>query len=160
MIKRLFLAIIVLLALSSGSWAAAVGTISQTIDTNFIELSRVSKVVTFTCVASADNGSYPATATSTEITGALRGYYLYKLIIKPGTTNPTASWGFTLVDGDGLDILGGAGASMSASAVAMIAPKLNSTTYFAQPIIDTLTLNITANSVHSAGITIKAIFVK
>jgi hypothetical protein len=163
MMKRIF-TFLVLLALvvmwSTVGWTAALGTITQTIDQNFVEQSRVSKVVTFTCTGSADDGSFPATATNTAISEAINGYYLYKVIVKPGTTNPTAAWDFTIVDGDGLDILGGTGTDMSASAVAMIAPKLNSSTYFAQPIIGPVTLTITNNSVHSAGITIKAIFVK
>jgi hypothetical protein len=117
-------------------------------------------MLTFTCTADASNGSWPAVALSQSHIDRLTGFYLYKLIINPGATPPTDNWDFTITDSDGIDILGGSGSNMHTTNSAMIAPKLNSSTYFAQPIYGALNLNISGNIVHSAVIVIKAIFVK
>ena len=147
----------ILLLLAVNSWAA--GTINQSIDTQFLEKSKVALVVTFTCTADASDGSFPATATSTDITNAIKGYYLYKLITNPGTTAPTANYDITITDEDGIDIMGGNAMNRHTSNSESTYPMIG-TQPFAQPIIGPITLNITNNSVNSAGIVIKAIFVK
>lgn len=158
--KKIFLALGLLLIWASVGLAATAGTITQTLDTNFIESSRVSKVITFTCTASVDAATYPATALSTDNYNAVKGYYLYKIVTNPGSTAPTDNWDMTITDGDGIDVLGGAGANRHTTTSQMFAPLLTTGVYFAQPVIDNWTLNISGNAVNSAGIVIKAIFVK
>jgi hypothetical protein len=148
-------AIILLVAVNV--WAA--GTITQSIDTNFVEKSRVQMVVTFTATADASDGSFPSTATSTDITNKIKGYYLYKLITNPGSTAPTDNYDIVLNDEDGIDLLGGNGANRDTTNSEATYPVIGSQP-FAQPILGPITLVITNNSVNSAGIVIKAVFVK
>ena len=65
-----------------------------------------------------------------------------------------------MVDTDGLDLLVGGGADMHATASAMLAPKLNSTTYFAHPALGALILNITGNSVTSGQVVFRLIYAR
>lgn len=118
------------------------------------------RMLTFTCTADSTDGSFLAMPFTQTHVDKITGYFLYKLILNPGATAPTDNWDFTITDSDGIDLLGGTGANMHTTNSAMIAPKLNSTTYFAQPIFTAPTLNITGNSINSAIIVIRAIFVK
>lgn len=116
--------------------------------------------LTFTCTADSTDGSFLAMVFSQTHLDKLVGFYLYKLVTNPGTTAPTDNWDFTITDADGLDVLGGSGADRHTTTSTMLAPKLNSTTYFAQPALGPWTLNITGNTTNSAIIVIKTIFVK
>jgi hypothetical protein len=90
----------------------------------------------------------------------LKSWYLYKVITNPGSTAPTDNWDFTLSDSDGIDVMGGNGANRHTTTSQMTAPLLTTGVYFAQPVLDTWTLAITGNSNNSAGIVLKAVFVR
>ena len=81
------------------------------------------------------------------------------MITNPGTPAPTANYDITLTDEDGIDLLDGAGANRHTSNSESFYPLIGAQP-FAQPILGTITLNITNNSVNSAVTVIKAIFVK
>jgi hypothetical protein len=156
------LSLILAVAFMLGSYlnAFGAGTCTQAI-TNFpTNTTTWQKVLTFTCTADAANATYPSTAISAANANNLKGWYLYKLITNPGSTAPTDNWDFTLSDGDGIDVLGGAGANRHTTTSQMIAPLLTTGVYFAQPVLDAWTLAITGNSVNSAVIVIQAIFVR
>jgi hypothetical protein len=114
--------------------------------------------IILTCTGSSDAGTWPAISFDAADLAFIKGYYLYKVIAKPTTL--TSLWDFTLVDNDGIDLLGSGGVDMHATNPAMIAPKLNSTTYFAHPVLGSLTLNITGNSVVSGVVVFRFVFVR
>jgi hypothetical protein len=94
--------------------------------------------VVATCTADASNGSFPATALPV-LEGVIVGLYT-----NPGSPAPTDNYDITLVDGDGVDRLGGLGADRDTSTserVALAIPVDSS---------DSLTLTPTGNSVNSA----------
>jgi hypothetical protein len=150
--KKVLVGLLMLLLASTSVWGA--GTCTQDLtQMNLIQL------LTFTCTADSADGSFPSTVTSLNYTDRLKGWYLYKVITNPGTTAPTDNWDFTITDGDGIDVLGGAGANRHTTTSQSIIPLLTSNNY-AQPFLDTWTLAITGNSNNSANIVIKAVFVK
>ena len=117
-------------------------------------------IITFTCTGDSADGSFPATAISTANMDLLRGLYLYELVITTGTVKPTNLWDMTMTIKSGtLDILGGTGADRGITIPEEIYPKIGSVG-FAKPAYETITLNITGNSVNSAAIVIDAIFVR
>ena len=117
-------------------------------------------IITFTCTGDASDGSFPATAISDANMELLSGLYLYEVVIKTGTAKPTNLWDMTMTIKSGtLDILGGTGADRGITIPEEIYPKIGSVG-FAKPAYETITLNITGNSVNSAAIVIDAIFVR
>jgi len=159
--KKLFVLIGLFIICNIPASALAAGTVSQAVSwvcrSNSTECVQV---LTFTATADSADGSYPSTDMSATTLNKLKGWYLYKIITNPGSTAPTDNWDFTLSDSDGIDVLGGNGANRHTTTSQMIAPLLTTGVYFAQPVLDTWTLAITGNSVNSAGIVIKAIFVR
>ena len=111
------------------------------------------KVITLTCTADSSDGSYPATALSNIPHGEIGGRLL-QIATDPGSTAPQANYDITVTEAGGADLLLGVGANRhtSSSEVAVVESNGASAVYAGT---DTLTLNITNNSVSSAGITIK-----
>ena len=66
-------------------------------------------VLVATCVADDDDGSFPDT-----VLPAIDGQLL-SIITDPGTPAPTAAYDVSVLDADGFDRLGGAGADRSAT---------------------------------------------
>ena len=161
--KKLTFTLLAFLLLSSPSWGA-VGTCTQSLETVRMDISGPpwQKVLTFTCTGgtAGDAGTITATAISSAYVTGLKGWYLYKIITNPGTPAPTDNWDFTLVDGDGIDVLGGAGANRHTTTSQMIAPLLTTGVYYAQPLLDTWTLTPTGSTEASAVAVIKLIFVR
>jgi hypothetical protein len=122
----------------------AVGTVTLT----QAKVGNIRKVIA-TIVASATDGSVPDT-----VLPAFEGTLL-ALATTPGATQPTASYGVTVVDQYGHDVLEGVGAARSASA-AQKAPVLYSGTGTHPPVddADALTLKVGSNSVNSANIVV------
>jgi hypothetical protein len=117
-------------------------------------------IITFTCTGDATDGSFPATAISTANMDLLRGLYLYYLVVTTGTVKPTNLWDMTMTIKSGtLDILGGTGIDRGITIPEEIYPKIGSSG-FPKPAYETITLNITGNSVNSAAIVIDAIFAR
>lgn len=150
--KRVLFALAILAALLPASlWGAAAGTCTQT----FSEVYSASGptpigVLTFTCTASADDASYPSTATSQTITDQIAGRYIIEARTNPGSTAPTANYDIVLNDTDGIDLMGGMLANRSATASEAAQPAIASGVYWPRPIDGALTIAITNNAVNSA----------
>lgn len=141
--KILALAAIVLLLLPGMAVAAGTCTATST------ESRQSIIVVTWTCVADASDGSYPATASNVGVRG-----WLYAVDTIPGSTQPTDNWDATITNASGYDLLGGGLTNRdTANAERAIPTK---TAWVDGPI----TLTITGNSVNSANIVVKAYIYK
>lgn len=155
--------IVLFLLLVCSPVSAAVGTITQSLSsvcegytTNCV------KVLTFTGTGGtgAETGTWPATTMSTANVAALKGWYLYKVITNPGATPPEDNWDFTLVDVDGIDILGGAGLNRHTTTSQMSAPLLTTGVYFAQPVLSAWIFTPSGNTTASAIIVVRFVFVR
>lgn len=99
-----------------------------------------------TCTADAADGSFPATALP-----AFQGT-IVAVVTDPGSPAPTDNYDFTLVDGNGLDRLNGAGQNRD---------TVNSERIRTNIVVDlneTLTLTPTGNSVNSAVLVITFVY--
>jgi hypothetical protein len=110
------------------------------------------KVHVVTLAFTADSsGNFTSTAIAQWIMDKIQGSYLFRIktFPTPSGTAPTGSWGFTLTDDDGLDVLGGVGASQSHSAVVVSVPRQDSNQALFGPVLvgenngATLTLGLT-----------------
>lgn len=101
-----------------------------------------------TCTADAADGSFPDTALP-PFSGRL-----IALVTNPGATAPTDNYDVTLVDGDGLDRLGGVGANRDTTTSERVAISGAPACAFGE----TLTLNIDNNSVNSAIVVVTLIY--
>ncbi len=113
---------------------------------------------TLTCTGDSSDGSFPATVLGYK--RAIRGARLEAMETNPGTTAPTALYDVTLTDDGGYDLLGGAGANRSATVTERVIPVLGTGTYGTASVNGDTTVNITNNSVNSAGIVIDLWFSK
>lgn len=104
------------------------------------EPAPVVGVIVATCVADDADGSFPD-ATLPPIDGQI-----LSIITDPGTPAPTAAYDVSLLDADGFDRLGGAGANRSAT----VTERAAVTGAFVGR-REALTLRITNNSVNSAA---------
>ncbi|MGE0363365.1 MAG: hypothetical protein AB7R67_21815 [Vicinamibacterales bacterium] len=128
---------------------SAAGTVTQT----HYRTGNVRKVV-FAVTGDAANGTVPATAISVPLEGRL-----IQLITDPGATGPTDNYDITIVDGNGLDVLQGAGANRDTANTEAVAIVFSGTSV--HPVVDetdTLTLTIANTSVNSATITITLVY--
>jgi len=158
--KRLTMIIFAaLFALTVGTPAHAVGTVTQKLD-KYPNANL--QVVTFTWTADAAAATIPSTATTDAITAAIIGWYVWAIETDPGSTAPTAAYDIVLNDANGFDIAGGQLANRSATATEKVIPKLDATTslYGAHLVNSALTLVITNNLVNSATGTVKLILTK
>lgn len=102
--------------------------------------------VSFTCTADAAAATYPATTLTHKIDGKL-----LKLVTNPGAVQPTDNYDITITDQNGIDVLQGVGANrdtLNSEEAAIVYSGTN-----VQPCVsfgDTLTLNVSGNSVNSA----------
>ena len=78
----------------------------------------------------------------------------------PGAGPPEDNWDFTMVDGNGIDVLGGAGANRHTTTSQMIAPLLTTGVYFAQPFLGAWTFTPSGNTTASAVIVVDFVFVR
>jgi len=111
--------------------------------------------LTFSRVASADDASFPSTATTQTITDQIAGRYITEVRTNPGATAPQALYDIVLNDTDGIDLMGGTLADRSATASERAIPALATGIYGGTPIDGALTLAITNNNVNSALSVIK-----
>ena len=112
------------------------------------------KKITFTCVADAADGSFPATQTDFAING-----YITKVKTIPGATQPTDNWDATLKDEDGIDVMGGQLADRDTANAEEKIPLIGGDVYGENFVDQKLTLAITGNSVNSANIEVE-VFVR
>jgi len=143
--KKLATLLVVFALLVTSGVALAAGTVVLTTTDNVMGQDVV--IYTYTMTADSADGSFPATA-SRPIDG-----WIIRVETNPGATAPTALWGLTLLDQDGLDVMGGviaAGATTGRSATAtqhVMAP---------QPYVrGAVTITPTGNSVNSAVVVLR-----
>ena len=124
------------------------GTVTQTYDT----IGPIRRVI-FTCTGDASDGSFPATELTTKFNGEI-----LQVVTNPGSTAPTDNYDITLTNADGLDMLGGWGANRDTANTELAVPVFadNFHVYLADK--DTLTLNVTGNSVNSATTVITMLY--
>ena len=162
--KRFTLILALILFLPCSLWAAAPGTCTQTFSEIYtmapstqvitspiptVSTLTPQATLTFTCTASADDASFPATATTQTITSQIRGRYLLEARTNPGATAPQALYDITLTDTDGIDLMGGSLADRSATASEAAYPAI-STVPWPRAVDGALTHTITNNNVNSA----------
>lgn len=138
--------------------AAAVGTCTQSILN--VGNQTGGKVVTFSCVASADDASFPSTATDTAITAAINGLFIAEVRTNPGGTAPTNLYDMVLNDTDGIDLMGGALADRLTATSQRAIPILATGVYGTTMVDGALTLVITNNLVNSAIAVVKVLLTR
>jgi len=150
-------AFLLIFALTSAAFGA--GSVTQKLDKYPLANMRV---LTFSWIGDAANGTVPSTATSTAIVTDIAGWYVYAIETNPGAVAPTTLYDIVVNDVEGLDIAGGMLANRSATATEKITPRLDSTySIFGGVLIDgALTLVITNQSVVSATGTVKLLLSK
>ena len=162
--KKFLLALLVAgILVFPGYVFAAVGTCTQTMDEVASSTSPIGfmRSITFVCTASADNGSFPSTATSTANTALIRGLRLRAVVVYNGSTAPTPLYSIAINGALGVDTLGGAGYSITGVAstgVQLVPWGAMSKRPVERPVDGALTLVITGNVVNSALVTVKAYF--
>ena len=145
--------LLALLALSVPAWAVGTCTVTGPTPIGNTQVFTNSQpfVATIVCTADASVGTFPATTIPglLSTTVQLQGFYITRVEIVPGATQPTAGYKVTITDSNGVDELGGNATNLSASAAQIFATGAAAT-----PINGSETLNITGNSVNSANVTV------
>ena len=114
------------------------------------------RVFTWACTT-ATNGSLTATAMDNDSLSQLRGLYVHRCIVEPGTPNPTANSDLTITDEWDYDILNALGTdALDATGNATLAVYCG-TFLSPYPLCGPLTLTVTGNSVDSAQFAIHLI---
>ena len=163
--KTLFLFFILALVLPTIAHSA--GSVTQTLTAQEpagISTGGQVQLLTFYFTGSADDGTVPSTATSTDITAAIQGMCIYEVITNPGATKPTDNYDIVLNDADGADMMGGTLADRdetnSERAVPLLmTTKLGTEVFGCSLVNGAMTLVITNQNVHSATGTVK-VFLK
>jgi hypothetical protein len=102
-------------------------------------------------------GSHPGPATTGTVTQTTGGSYygtLERVTIDPGSPAPTAAYDMTLTDSDGVDLLCGKGANLSATVTSIVAPFWTdgtTTRPLTLPVAGPLTLGITNAGASKVG---------
>ena len=149
----LIIALALALLFPSSLWAAAApGTVTQSI--SFTQNPAI-KILTFTATASADDGSFPSTATTAANTAEIEGHYITEVRTNPGAGPPQDNYDIVLNDADGIDLMGGTLANRHTTTSQRAIPALATGIYGATAIDGALTLVITGNNVNSAVTVIK-----
>ena len=168
-----FLLILLVLCISPVAFAAGTCTVTNVTSTQIAaESNRIADpgvvIVTLTCTADASAGTFPAT--TIPLTGYypytylntynLTGYVLYQVGRTPGTTNPTANYTTTIKDAQGFALdLGLLTTNGSAASAQLTGISSATAPYPVYPTVrSALTVQISANSVNSAQITLDLIF--
>ena len=164
--KTRMLLILLVLAFAPLAWGAGTCAVSDVTSSqnaaNRIPDSET-VIVTLSCTGDAADGSFPSTvvpltghypSTTTLNSYNLTGYILYQVGQTPGTTGPTANYTVTITDGRGFALdMGSLTSNGSATAA-----QLTTIGLFYPIVRSAMTVAITGNIVHSAGITLDLIF--
>lgn len=144
--KRFLLTLAIIL-IAAQAWA--VGSISDTTVTPDGSFGGDSYYIyKLTCTGDAGDGTIPATAT----TLAIRGFIMF-VETNPGSTAPTDNYDLTLVNSNGVDVMGGALADRDTSVSEQASPIVGAGLQD-RYINETLTVTPTGNSVGSATFTV------
>ena len=150
LIKGVLFIMAVVLFLLSPVLSFAAGTVTPTLKYRDDGVAQL----TFTCVADAADGTFPATASNvTNATFVFDGYAVLGVTL-PGSTAPTANYDITITDSDGVDVFGGALEDRSATVKEQAFPQDSNGLGGGRFCFGALTLTITNNSVNSADIVI------
>lgn len=106
------------------------------------------EIITVTWIAHTDG-----TFTNYTILGGKVNGVLERIITDPGVTAPTSNYDITVLDEDGIDVLGGGGMNRHASTTEEAACPLGS--YFLRTLSNVLTLAIANNAVNGATGTLR-----
>jgi hypothetical protein len=99
--------------------------------------------ITVTWTADASGGSMPSVSLG-KVFGTI-----HRLVTDPGSTAPTDNYTIKVNDSDGIDVLGGAGASRDTANTEEAIPVVSGTS-IQRSVADTLAFVLTGNSVNSA----------
>jgi hypothetical protein len=141
-LKTIAVALLGLVMMATSAFAAG----SSTTPTGPTKVSGVETsyyTVKWDWVADDTDGSVP----SDTVNGILG--YVVRVITDPGATAPTDDYDITLTDAYGCDVMGGALADRDTTATEQAMPIIGGASTGAL-VLDSLTVNITGNSVNSA----------
>ncbi len=147
------LAFVLVLAFVSPSFGAAVpGSATQSLTS-----TRQGEIITvnFAFIANDTDGSMPAIATSTAISTAITGLYLFAMETNPGNVTVPNAWSVTITNAAGYDIMGGTGVTRSTTLTQRVVPAVSTGIYGAALVDGILYLNITGNTTNSAPGSVK-----
>jgi len=145
-------AFVLAMALASASFGATPGSAVQSLTS-----TRQGEIITvnFAWTGSPDDGAMPAIATSTAISTAITGMYLFAMETNPGNVAVPDAWSVTITNAAGFDLLGGVGATRSTTLTQRVVPAVATGVYGASLVDGILYLNITGNTVISATGSVK-----
>lgn len=155
--KKLIVILAAFAALMSGqAWGAAAG--SWTAPALSVLPGANLAVIETTGTASADDASFPDLTLS--ITN-LMGWSVQMVTTDPGATAPTDNYDFELLDGDGVDVMGGELYNRDTAVSEQVTPMIGSSPGY-RPVDGDLVLHYVAasNAVNSATVTFKIWFRK
>jgi len=138
--KRLVLILFILLSLVGASFAASS---LDDYTTRYLDLPGDVDIWVLDWTAHTD-GSFTNATTRWAVDG-----YVFMVIVNPGSTAPQANYDVTLLDSDGMDIMGGELANLSATVTAQFVPKIN-TVYGTRFVRGPLTMTLSGNNVNGA----------
>ncbi len=165
--KKLFISILIILLFPAVAFAASVCTQAPgRVDSHM-------RTLTFTCTGDSGDGSILDTTTNTDNTTWIKGWYLYKVAVDPGSPAPDAASLFVL-DAGGLDLLGSEdGGTTAYKGLNLIHASLKRSTMgdiytpragvhqpFFHPITGALTIDVDDQGTASAVYVITLTFVK
>ncbi len=104
--KKLLLALFLVLILVESVLAATPGTCVITSSTIYVLTQPTRKVITLSWVASVDAATVPTT-TITAATYGIGGWYFYSAETNPGAGPPTDNYDIVINDADSIDLAGG-----------------------------------------------------
>lgn len=150
--KKLMLALFLVLVMAVSSWAA--GTASVTGHDKIHVLREQQRVIlTITWV----DDTAGTTLAIDPKTYSITGWYLYTAETNPGGTAPTALYDITLVDADGADIAGGVLLNRSATVTELVNVGTSAAGY---PVMrGSVTFTLSGNDVNNATGTLILTFV-
>jgi hypothetical protein len=155
----------VLVLLLAGT-ATAGGTLTASVAKG--STKALAKVLKMDCTADAADASFDSTAFDEATLGqySKEGWWLISVrFVFDASTTPDADFDVTITDSltPGIDLLGGAGASLDGTGDDIeIVPYISSsdTSKFYKAVVSELTLNITNNSTNSAGVDVYLILAR
>lgn len=153
--KRFLLALLIVFAMTVDVMAVGSLTPSSTKPVTATVNGKVPAiVVTLAGTADASNGSFPTYVLDPQLLGTF-GYYLYSVEVKPGSTGPTPLYDIDITDTLSYEVTesGLHDRSATVSQVLYLADK------HYPMMIDKWTVAITNNSVNSATVTIRLVWV-
>lgn len=148
------------------------GTITFSLVKHQVTHDPLMKELVVTCIADSSDGSFPIISTSSQsveppgkgekhsYSREIRGWFLSKISVNPGSPAPSVNSSLYLNDSNGVDILGGAGETVIHNSNSTeVRPFVKGFPY-SQPITTALSIIISRNSVNSADIIIRLILTR